>query len=128
MDAEAINDLIDLLHTLRDSIDEGIQTLRDIEHFVDPNLAGMDVPTVEDAQRVMKLVDQLGVIEDMGSVGEEVDRTIQEFYAAAEVDLGEALEREVRDVVVSFITDKTGELGIAERIADEVEKSNALGE
>ena len=30
-------------------------------------------------------------------------------------------------MVVSFITDKTGELGIAERIADEVEELNFLG-
>ena len=129
MDADAVGELRGLLIRIRDNIEEGLQILSDIESRVDPDLQGMYeyVPSVVEAEEVLHLVDSLGVIEDMGGMGHEVTQTVQGFYAAAEVAVGEALEREVREVVVSFITDKTGEPGIAVRIADEVEELNDLG-
>ena len=113
---------------IRDNIEESLQILSDIESRVDPDLhAGEYVPSVAQAEEVFHFVDSLGVIEDMGWMGREVTQTVQGFYAAAEVAVGQALEREVRDVVVSFVTEKKGEPGIAVRIADEVEELNALG-
>ena len=78
---------------------------------------------MEQAQKVMDLIEDMD-LQFLQEHANDVESNFQDTYDEARMDMGRAETWEVRGVVTSLVMDKTGEIGIAEKIADAVEALN----
>ena len=118
----AIEELKAELTSLSERIQEAMETLRMIEDATEAySQEGEYHPSMEQAQSQMDLVEDLD-LEYIHSQAHDVSVLFQELYESVRDDQEIARGTEIRLTVMSVVTEKTGEVGIAEKIADEVEE------
>lgn len=115
-----LQELRDELNLLASRIQEAQEDLRAIEEAVEAySKEGEYIPSFEQAQSQMNLVEDLN-LEYLHTQASNVSSLFQELYDSARDDQATARNLEIKAAVVSLVTEKTGEVGIAEIIAHEV--------
>ena len=121
----AIQELKDELDLLAERIKEAQETLQIIEDATEAiSQEGEYIPSLEQAQRQMSLVVEDLDLEYLHTHAYEVSSLFQDLYESVREDRAIARGTDIRVTVMSLVTEKTGEVGLAEKIADEVEEMN----